>query len=123
VTPFKVRAIFPVVAPAGTLAVMLVAVAEVMLATTPLKVTILVAGVGLKPVPVMVMVASTAPLSGLKLVMVGVAKTVKLVELATVAPLTVTEMVPVLAPTGTVVVILVVVDVVTTAVVLLNFTT
>jgi len=50
-------------------------------------------------------------------------KTVKLEELALLVPFTDTEIFPVVAPDGTVVVMLVDVDEVTTAAVPLNFTT
>ena len=122
VTPLTVIEILPVVAPAGTLAVMLLAVDAVMVADVLLNFTTLFAGVVLKFVPEIMTVALTAPLDGLNPVMVGVASTVKLVALKRVTPLTVTEILPVVAPTGTVVVMLVAVDEVTTAFVLLNFT-
>jgi hypothetical protein len=71
----------------------------------------------------MATLAPTAPLVGLRLVIVGVDDTVKLSALVAVWPLTVTEMVPLEAPAGTVVVMLVVVEAVTVAVMLLlNFT-
>ncbi len=58
---------------------------------------------------------------GVKLLITGVG-TVKIEELVPVIPLTVTEIGPVVAPNGTEVVILVVVDEVTTQVVPLNST-
>jgi hypothetical protein len=122
VTPLTVTEILPVVAPTGTLAVMLLVVDAVTVADVLLNFTTLLAGVVLKFVPEIMTVALTAPLEGLKPVMVGVANTVKLVALKRVTPLTVTEILPVVAPIGTVVVMLVFVDEVTTAVVLLNFT-
>ena len=69
----------------------------------------MLADVGLKFVPDRVTDAPTAALLGLKLEITGVG-TVKLVELFPVIPLTVTEIGPVVAPTGTAVVILVVVE-------------
>jgi hypothetical protein len=71
----------------------------------------------LKLVPRIITVAVTAPLSGLKLVIVGVGSTVKLEELFTVipVPLTAREIGPVVAPAGTEVVMLVVVAAVTIA--------
>ena len=66
-------------------------------------------------VPVIVMVAPTAPLIGLNPVIVGVGSTVKLAALKTVTPLTVTEILPVVAPGGTEVEIEVDVDALTTA--------
>jgi hypothetical protein len=69
----------------------------------------------------MVTVPPTAPLAGVKLLITGVG-TVKFEELVPVIPLTVTEIGPVVAPNGTEVVILVVVDAVTTLVIPLNST-
>lgn len=77
----------------------------------------------LKFVPEMVTIAPTAPLVGVKPVIVGVGSTVKLDPVVTVTPLTVTEMGPEVAPAGTVTVRLVVVATVTTAWVPLNLTT
>ncbi len=122
VTPFKVNDIGPVEAPTGTVVVILVAVAAMTPAATPLNVTTLFAGVVLKLLPVIVTVAPIAPLAGLKPDMDGVGKTVKLVELVTVTPLVPTEIVPLTAPAGTVEVILIGVEVVTTASVPLNLT-
>lgn len=122
VTPLTVIEILPVVAPAGTLAVMLLVVDAVTVADVLLNFTTLFTGVVLKFVPEIMTVALTAPLDGLNPVRVGVANTVKLVALTIVTPLSVTEILPVVAPAGTVVVMLVFVDEVTTAVVLLNFT-
>jgi hypothetical protein len=65
--------------------------------------------------------APTAPLIGVKLLIIGVG-TVKLEELVPVIPFTVTEIGPVVAPNGTEVVILVVVDAVTTLVIPLKST-
>jgi hypothetical protein len=70
----------------------------------------LLTGVVLKFVPLKVTVAPIAPPVGVNPVKVGVPNTMKLVALVTVAPLTVTEMGPVEAPPGTVVVIDVEVD-------------
>lgn len=107
VTPFTVTEIFPEVAPSGTVTVMLDAVEAVVIAGTPLKLTILSDGVVLKFVPSIVIVVPTVALDGLNEVMVGDGSTTKFVELCTVTPLTVTETFPVVAPAGTVVVILV----------------
>ena len=74
-------------------------------------------------VPVIIMDAPTAALTGLNPVKVGVANTVKFGTLTKVMPLTVIEILPVVAPGGTDVVMLVVVDAVTTAKVPLNLTT
>ena len=114
VTPFTVTAMGPVVAPIGTVVVILVVVDAVTRVGVPLNVTVLLLGVGLKFVPVMITVAPVAQLVGLKLVIVGDG-IVKFVALAPVIPFTVTEIGPVLAPKGTVVVMLVPDDAVTTA--------
>lgn len=119
VTPLVITEIGPSKAPAGTTVVILVAFDDVTLATTPLNDT---DGEPLKFVPEIITVAPTAPLAGLKPVMVGVAKTVKLEELETVTPLTVTDINPVVAPAGTEVVMLVAVEEETTAAVPLNRT-
>ena len=58
----------------------------------------------------MVTVAPTAPLEGPKLVIVGEGKTVKFVALVMVTPLIVNVILPVVAPAGTVAVMLVAVD-------------
>jgi hypothetical protein len=121
VTPLTVTVIFPVNAPEGTVVVREVEVAALTTATVPLKATTLLAGVVLKLVPVIVTVAPTAPLAGLKDVKVGVGRTVKL-DPVNVIPLTVTEMFPVVAPAGTVVVNVVVVAALTTAAVPLKNT-
>ena len=71
VSALKVTEMVPVVAPAGTVVVMLVVVDAATVATVPLKRTVLLPGVALKPVPVMVTVVPTGPLRGAKLVMVG----------------------------------------------------
>jgi hypothetical protein len=124
VLPATATEIFPVVEPVGTVVVMEVAVLAVTTDVLPLNVTVLLAGVELKFVPVMVTVVPIGPEVGAKEIIVGVAivVTVKLFALVAVLPATVTEIVPVVAPVGTVVVILVVVLAVTTAVVPLNET-
>jgi hypothetical protein len=122
--PFKVNEILPVVAPGGTITVMLVAVVEpVTVANVPLKAITFLAGVELKFVPERVTDAPTAPLIGVKPAMVGVGNRVKLVALVIVMPLAVTEIGPVAAPLGTVTVILVADEAVTTAGIPLNETT
>jgi len=122
VTEFTVTDIFPVPAPTGTEVVILVADDEETIAVTPLKLTVLLVGVMLKLFPSITMVAPTAPLVGLKPVIIGVGNTMKSSVLTTVTPFTVMEIFPVEAPLGTVVVMLFEVDALTTAVVLLNFT-
>ena len=95
----------PVVAVAGTVAVMLVAELTVKLvALTPLNRT---AVAPVKPVPVRVTLAPTTPLAGENEEMVGAAPvaTVKLAALAAVPPEVVTLMGPVVAPADTVAVI------------------
>jgi hypothetical protein len=123
VSPFSVNEIVPVDAPTGTEVVILVEVEAVTTAATPLNSTTLLDDVVLKLFPEMITVAPTAPLVGLNPVIDGVGNTVKSLTLVTVTPLTVTEIFPEVAPAGTVVVMLLVVEAVMTAVVLLNFTT
>lgn len=98
VIPLEVTAILPVVAPAGTAAVMLEAEAAVTVAVTPLKET---TGEAPKLVPLIVMLAPGAPLVGVNAEMTGVGSTVKFVALEIVTPFTVTERSPVEAPAGT----------------------
>ena len=77
--------IVPVAAPVGTEVTMLVAVGvPVIVAVVPLNFTTLFDGVVSKFVPVIVTVAPTPPLVGLKLVIVGDSVTVKLVPLVPV---------------------------------------
>ena len=92
----------PVVAPAGTLVEMVVAVLVTMRAGTPLKVTAVALP---RLVPVMVTVVPTSPEVGVKLVMEGGPITVKLVVLVPVPLGAVTLTGPVVAPGGTVTVI------------------
>lgn len=122
VTPFTVTQILPEVAPAGTLVTMDVVLAASTTAIVPLKVTMLSGSSESKFSPVIFTVASTRPLVGLKLVICGVGMTIKLVALVMVTPLTLIVILPVDAPTGTMTVILVGVDPVTTAATSLNFT-
>jgi len=110
----------PEVAPAGTVVAILLIVDVVTAALTPLNETILFAGVVLKFIPVIVTGVPTAPLDGLKPLKVGEGNTLKFVALNKVTPLTVTEILPVVAPTGTTAVRLVEVAFVTTADILLN---
>jgi hypothetical protein len=104
--PGVVTQIFPVVAPLGTVAVIFVEDFTVNVAEAPWNVT-LVAPV--KFVPVIVTVVPTGPEVGEKEVTVGgaAAVTVKFWELAAVPSGVVTLIGPVVAPEGTVVVILV----------------
>ena len=92
----------PVVAPAGTVAVIWVLLLTVKVAATPLKRTSVVP---VKFVPVMVTEAPMRPEVGEKLAMVGGRKTTKFVLLVAVPAGLVTVMGPVVAPAGTVAVI------------------
>jgi hypothetical protein len=103
--PLTVTTTFPVVAPAGTLTVMLVALhAEAAPVEVPLNVTELVPWLAPKFVPVIVIGVPTAPELWLKVVMLGA--TVNATPLLATPP-TVTTTFPVLAPTGTLMVMLV----------------
>ena len=97
-----VTLINPVVAPAGTVAVILIDEFTVKVAEAPLKVT---AVAPVKFAPLMVMLVLTRPLVGVKLVIWGRGPTVKLLALVAVPVGVVTLMVPVVAPAGTVAVI------------------
>ncbi len=118
----RVKEIFPVVAPDGTVVVILVDVELVTVAEVPLNIATLLAGIILKFVPEMVTVAPTAPLAGAKLLRVGVGNTVKFVALLIVTPLTDTEIGPVAAPDGTMAVMVVGVEEITWATTPLNET-
>src|SRR5437867_6768621 len=76
-TPATVTTTFPVVAPLGTGATMLVALQFVGVAGVPLNVTVLVPCVPPKLVPPIVTEVPTAPDVGDKLAMLGVGSTVK----------------------------------------------
>src|SRR5580658_615319 len=95
-TPDTVTTTFPVVAPAGTGATMLVALQLVGVADVPLNLTVLVPCVVPKFVPVIVTEAPTAAEVGDNVVMLGVASTVKLTPLLA-TPDTVTTTFPVVA--------------------------
>ena len=120
-TPLALTTTFPVVAPPGTVTPMLDAPHDVTLAVVPLNVTVPVPCELPKFDPVTVTAAPTAPDVIDKLVILGAGTTVKLDPLL-FTPLACTTTFPVLAPLGTVVVILVAVQVPTVAVVPLNFT-
>jgi hypothetical protein len=96
--PFTVTTAFPVVAPAGTVATMLVAVQFVTVAAVPLNMTVFVPCAPPNPLPAMVTEAPTAPVVGKRLVMAGI--TVKCTPLL-LAPPTWTTTLPVVAPAGT----------------------
>jgi hypothetical protein len=100
VPPGVVTETGPVVAPAGTVAVIWALESTVNdVAVTPLNLTALAP---VRLVPVITTVAPTAPLAGRKEATVGAATTVKLEALVAVPPGVVTEIVPVVAPAGTV---------------------
>jgi hypothetical protein len=120
-TPPTVTTTFPVVVPAGTGTVMLVALQLDGAAVVPLNVTVLLPCVAPKLVPVMVIEALIGAEAGFRLVMLGVAKTVKLIPLLA-TPLTVTTTLPVVAPAGTGTVMLVALQLDGVAVVPLNLT-
>src|SRR2546427_13290492 len=86
-----VTLIGPVVAPAGTLAVIVVAEPTVKLALVPLNSTAVAV---VKFVPLIVTLVPTGPLAGAKLAIVGGLITVKLPALLAVPPGVVTLMVP-----------------------------
>jgi len=100
VPPGVVTEMGPVVAPVGTVKVIWeIAFTVKLLAMVPLNLT---AETPVKLVPVRITAVPTAPLLGLKLVIVGATTvTVKLVLLVAVPPGVVTEMGPVVAPLGT----------------------
>jgi hypothetical protein len=120
-TPAALTTRFPVVAPAGTGATMLVALQLVTVAVVPLNVTVPVPCVAPKFVPPIVTAAPTAPDAGDRLVMAGAGRTVKALPLL-LTPLARTTTFPVVAPDGTVATMLVALHVVTVAVVPLNLT-
>jgi hypothetical protein len=88
----------PVVAPAGTVAWMVVADITEKLAALPLNVTEVIPP---KFVPVIVTFVPTSPLAGVKDVIVGGYSTLKLPALVAVPPGVVTLIGPVVAPAGT----------------------
>ena len=92
----------PVVAPLGTGAVICVEETTVKLVAVPLNVTPVVVE---RLVPLIVTVVPTGPLVGVKELIVGGKRTVKLVQLVPVPSEFVTAMGPVVAPAGTVAVI------------------
>ena len=100
VRPPTVTLTGPVAAVIGTLVESDVAVAEVTVAVTPLNLTVLLAAVVLKLVPLIVTAVPPMPLDGDSPVTPG--ETEKLMALVAVLPATVTVMVPVVAPLGTV---------------------
>src|ERR1019366_7205058 len=99
-TPETVTTTFPVVAPAGTGATMLVALQLVAVADVPLNCTVFVPCVAPKFVPVIVTDPPTTADVGDKVVILGVPSTVKALPLLA-TPETVTTTFPVVAPAGT----------------------
>jgi len=99
-TPATVTTTFPVVAPVGTGATMLVALQLVGVPAIPLNVTVLDPCVVPKFAPVTVTEVPTTPDVGLRLVMLGVAATVNVTPLLATLD-TVTTTFPVVAPLGT----------------------
>ena len=119
--PAAVTTTLPVVAPVGTLAVMLVAAQLVIVvALVPLNFTLPFPCDGPKFDPAITMEDPTAPVLGVSDVMLGAAVTVKLTPLLAVP--TVTTTLPVVAPVGTVAVMLDAPQLVVVAVVPLNLT-
>jgi hypothetical protein len=103
VVPAEVMTLIePVVAPAGTVAVIVVAEPTVKAALVPLNST---AVAPVKFVPLIVTLVPTRPLVGVKLVIVGGSITVKLLALLAVPAEVVALIGPVAAPAGTVAVI------------------
>ena len=109
----------PVVAPAGTVTLMLVALHALAVAVVPLNLTVLVPCVAPKFIPVIVTCVPTAPELGFKLLIVG--PTVNATPLLACVP-TVTTTFPVVAPAGTVTLMLVALQFVAVATVPLNIT-
>src|SRR5438876_11426930 len=91
-TPPTVTTTFPVVAPLGADATMLVALQLVVLAVVPLKVTVPVVP---KLVPVMVTAVPTGPVVGFRLVMAGADAATALSSRMPAIPATVTTTFPV----------------------------
>ena len=99
-TPLAFTTTFPVVAPLGTCATMLVALQLVGGASVSLNVTVLVPCAAPKFVPVIVTEVPTSPEVTDRFVILGAGTTVKLTPLLA-APATVTTTFPVVAPDGT----------------------
>ncbi len=122
--PAAVTTTLPVVAPVGTLAVMLLALQLVIVvAVVPLNFTLPFPCDGPKFDPAMTMEDPTAPVLGVKDVMLGAAVTVNVTPLLATPPAAVTTTLPVVAPVGTLAVMLLALQlVIVVAVVPLNFT-
>jgi len=122
VDPPMATVIAPVDAPLGTATTSCVVVAEATLAVTPLNRTTLLEAVALKFAPAIVTVVPTGPVDGEKPLIAGGGVTVKLPLLVAVLLLTVTEIVPLVAPVGAATTSCVAVAELTVAVVPLNLT-
>jgi uncharacterized protein YjeT (DUF2065 family) len=121
-TPPTVTTTLPVVAPAGTATTTLVALQLVGVAVVPLNLTVLVPCVAPKLAPAIVTELPTVPDVGFKLVMFGAGTvTAKLTPLLATPP-TVTTTLPVVAPAGTGITMLVPLQLVGVAAIPLNFT-
>src|SRR6202162_2684276 len=120
-TPPTVTTTFPVAAPRDPGAPPPVPPQLVCVPAVPLNITVLVPGVVPKFVPVIVTDVPTVPAVGDKVVMLGVALTVKLTPLLATPP-TVTTTFPVAAPLGTGATMLVALQLVCVAAVPLNIT-
>jgi hypothetical protein len=120
-TPLTVTTTLPVAAPVGTGTCIEVLLQVVGVAVVPSNTTVLVLCVAPKLVPAIVTAAPTGPEFGVKLVMLGVGRTVKLTRLLATPP-TITTTLPVVAPAGTGTLIEVLAQVVGVAVVPLNVT-
>ncbi len=120
-TPFTVTTTGPVVAPDGTVVIMLPTPQLDATATVPLNLTVLDPCVDPKFVPVTVTGVPTPPDVTERLEILGVGRTVKLDPLL-FTPLAKTTTFPVVAPDGTVVAMLVALQLVTVAAVPLNLT-
>src|SRR5260370_20451967 len=120
-TPDTVTTTLPVVAPAGTGAIMVVALQLVGVAGVPLNCTVLVPWVAPRLVPVMVTDVPTAAEVGDKPVMLGAATTAKLIPLLA-TPDTVTTTLPYVAPAVTGAIMVVALQLVEVAGVPLNCT-
>src|SRR4051812_46536863 len=120
-TPPARTTTLPVVAPAGTVATMLLAPQLVIVAVTPLNLTSPAPCVEPKFEPAIVIAAPIAPVDGVRLAIAGVPTTVNALPLL-LTLLTRTTTFPVVAPVGTATAIELALHVVTLAVVPLNVT-
>lgn len=120
-TPPTVTTTFPLVAPAGTSATMLVAVQLAGMAAVPLNVSVLPPCLPPKLAPLIVTKVPVTPEVGLRLSITGVVATVKAVPLLGNPP-TVTTTFPLVAPAGTGTAMLLALQLVGVAAVPLNFT-